>query len=49
MKNAIYTVAFFLLSIPLCAQTVSGVMSPVVTRSYDNSRTGANTRETTLT
>ncbi|HLH37270.1 MAG TPA: hypothetical protein VKX41_21555 [Alloacidobacterium sp.] len=49
MKNAIYTVAFFLLSLPLCAQTVSGVMSPVVTRSYDNSRTGANTRETTLT
>ena len=31
------------------AQTVSGVMSPVLTRAYDNSRTGATTTETVLT
>jgi len=32
----------------LSAQTVSGVMSPVLTRAYDNSRTGATTTETVL-
>jgi len=33
----------------LAAQTTSGVMSPVLTRAYDNLRTGANTHETVLT
>src|SRR5271155_309377 len=47
MKKAKYAAALCLLSVPLLAQ--SGVMSPVLTRGYDNSRTGANTKETVLT
>ncbi len=38
-----------LVPISLGAQTTSGVMSPVLTRAYDNSRTGTTTTETTLT
>ncbi len=38
-----------LVPLSLGAQTTSGVMSPVLTRAYDNSRTGTTTTETTLT
>jgi len=49
MNISKYAAALYLLTFPLYAQTVSGVMSPVLTRAYDNSRTGANPKETTLT
>jgi len=48
MKTAKYAAGLCFLTLPLCAQT-SGIMSPVLTRGYDNSRTGANTKETILT
>ena len=40
---------FVWFALPLAGQTTSGVMSPVLTRAYDNSRTGANPHETVLT
>src|SRR5450755_141299 len=36
-------------ALPLAGQTTSGVMSPVLTRAYDNSRTGATPHEIVLT
>lgn len=40
---------FVWFALPLAGQTTSGVMSPVLTRAYDNSRTGSNPHETVLT
>ncbi len=40
---------FVWFALPLSGQTTSGVMSPVLTRAYDNSRTGSNPHETVLT